>query len=534
MEEKMNKPVNIKHGMDAKIAIKEGIDIVARTVESTLGSSGQFVIIDHENMHPQVTNDGVTVAKAIYLKDPFANLGAKIIKEVATKTNSDSGDGTTTATLLAQRMISNGMKHLLASSNPMKIKQGIEIAVKQVVQELAEQSKTVKGIDDIRQIAIISANDTELGTLIADAYNKVGKEGIVLIEEGRDSKTVVELIEGMSFERGWLSSYFYNKVNGNCEFEDVDILIINEKVDSINSIIDLLNKILIHARPLLIIVNDLEGDALGSIVLTKMNKGLPVCAVKCPWFGDRQKDILEDIAAATGATILGKHLGHNNLNKLEASVVGHAKKVIVSKESTVIVTDDKPELKAKVQERIDSINIRINEALGEFDKDKERERLGKLTGGLAVIKAGGTTDSEMLARKYKIEDAVNAVRSAVQEGVIPGGGYILAKIAKEYIYDRNMESEVMAGCKIVIDALSEPMKQIANNAGYVGEVVLNESMTKNMLFNAKSGQYELPCETTVIDPKKVARTAIENAASITITFLTTNALMTDEPDEVKK
>lgn len=528
----MNKPVNIKYGMDAKMAIKEGIDAVAKTVVSTLGSSGQYVIIDHENMHPQVTNDGVTVAKAIYLKDPFANLGAKIIKEVATKTNSDSGDGTTTATLLAQTMIDNGMKHLLAKSNPMKIRTGIIKAVDSIVATLKSLSKPVNGIDDIRRIATISANDEELGTLIADAYDKVGKEGIVLIEEGRDAKTTVELTEGISFERGWLSSYFGNKPNGNCEMEDVNILIINERVENINAIVDLLNRIVANQKPLLVICNDLEGDALGSMVLSKM-KGLPVCAVKCPWFGDRQKDILEDIAAATGATVLGKHLGHSNLNKLDTSVCGHVKKVVVSKENTVLVVDLTPERRTKIEERIEGIRVKIAESLSEFDKDKERERLGKLTGGLAVIKSGGTTDSEMLARKYKIEDAVNAVRSAVQEGIIPGGGYTLARIAKTFLLDVNEEQDVKAGIHIVVDALTEPLKQIANNAGYIGDVILNNSMSTNELFNAKTGKYESPLETTVIDPTKVARTAIENAASITVTFLTTNALMTEEQEEKK-
>ena len=516
----------------ARVALKKGVDQLANAVKVTLGPKGRNVVIDHGFGSPTITKDGVTVAKEIDLEDKFENVGAALVKEVASKTNDTAGDGTTTATVLAQAMINEGLKLVAAGINPIEIRQGIEKEVSEVINKLKKMSKQISTKEEIAQVASISANDPEIGKIIAEAIESVGNEGVITVEEGQSFGVEKEVVEGMQFDKGYVSHYMVtNTETMKAELDDPYILITDRKVAAVQEILPLLEKVLqTGKKDLVVIADEIEGEALTTFVVNKLRGVFNVVGIKAPGFGDRRKAMLEDIAILTGGRVISEEVGLK-LETADLSDLGQARRVIVSKDNTTIV-DGKGD-KKNIQERIEQIKREQELADSDFDRDKLQERLAKLAGGVAVIKVGAATEVEMKEKKSRIEDALNATRAATMEGVVPGGGLALA-LASE-AFDLNDNSSV--GRKIVAGAILEPIKQIATNAGQDGSFVLyniidkNKDSNKPIGYNAITGKFEDMVEAGIIDPTKVVRCALENAASAAMMSLTTEAIITDKKEE---
>ncbi len=518
---------------DARTKLKRGVDMLANTVKITLGPKGRNVLIDKKFGAPTVTKDGVTVAKEIELEDHFENIGAQMVKEVATKTSDDAGDGTTTATLFAQAIYREGLKNVTAGHNPMAIKRGIDKAIKIVTADIKKMSKPVKGKADISQVGTISANnDKVIGDLIAEAMEKVGKDGVITVEESKSAETKLEVVEGMQFDRGYVSPYFVTDPDSmEAVMEDPLILIHDKKISSMKDLLPVLEKIAQAGKPMLIIAEDIEGEALATLVVNKLRGTLKISAVKAPGFGDRRKAMLEDIAVLTGGKVISEEAGFK-LENAVMSDLGTAKKVTIDKDNTTIVegAGEKEGIKA----RIGQIRKHIDDTDSDYDREKLQERLAKLAGGVAVINVGAATETEMKEKKARVEDALHATRAAVEEGIVPGGGVALLRAMKS-LNDMKIDEEEMVGVKIVRKALEEPIRQIAENAGVEASVVVNRVMAESGAFgyNAQTDTYEDLEKAGVIDPTKVTRMALENAGSIAGLLLTTEAVVVDKPDDKK-
>jgi chaperonin GroEL len=519
--------------VEARAALKRGVDQLAEAVKVTLGPKGRNVVIDKKFGAPTVTKDGVTVAKEIELSDPLENMGAQMVKEVATKTSDNAGDGTTTATVLAQAIFREGLKNVTAGANPMAIKRGIEKAVAAVVEELKKISVPTSGKKEIAQVGSISANnDKEIGDLIADAMEKVGKDGVITVEEAKGLETTLETVDGMQFDRGYISPYFVTDPEKmEAVLEDGFILIHDKKVSSMKDLLPILEKIAQQGRPLLIIAEDVEGEALATLVVNKLRGTLKVCAVKAPGFGDRRKAMLQDIAVLTGGQTISEELGL----KLENAVIndlGRAKRIVVDKDNTTII-DGNGEEKA-IEGRIKEIKAAIENATSDYDKEKLQERLAKLAGGVAVINVGAATEAEMKEKKARVEDALHATRAAVEEGIVPGGGVALLRAQRALKGLKFDDSEETVGVEIVRRALEEPIRMIVQNAGAEGSLVVEKvraSKDDAFGYNALTDTYENLVQAGVIDPTKVTRTALQNAASIAGLLLTTEALVVEKKEE---
>ena len=517
----------------ARDKLKKGIDKLADAVKVTLGPKGRNVALDKKWGSPTVTKDGVTVAKEIELEDPFENMGAQMVKEVASKTSDVAGDGTTTATLLAQSIFREGLKNVTAGANPMALKRGIEKAVETVVGEIKKMSKEVTDKTEIAQVGTISANnDKSIGDLIADAMDKVGKDGVITVEEAKTTKTELEVVEGMQFDRGYLSPYFItNPDTMDALLEDPLILIHDKKISVMKDLLPVLEKIAQMGKPFLIIAEEVEGEALATLVVNKLRGTLKVCAVKAPGFGDRRQAMLEDIAVLTGGKVISEELGFK-LENAAVSDLGKAKRVTIDKENTTIVegggkTED-------IKGRVNQIKKQIDETTSDYDQEKLQERLAKLAGGVAVINVGAATETEMKERKARVEDALHATRAAVEEGIVPGGGVVYLR-AIPALDKLKLDGDEMIGVKIIKKALEEPIRLIAENAGVEGSIVVNQVKEKSGAFgfNAETEQYEDLIVSGVIDPTKVTRIALENAASIASLLVTTECLVADKPEEKK-
>jgi len=522
----------IKYDEDARRALLRGIDKLADTVKVTLGPKGRNVVLDKKFGTPTVTNDGVTIARDIELEDPFENMGAQLIKEVATKTQDVAGDGTTTATLLAQAIIHEGMKNVVAGANPMIMRKGIEKAVKAVVEELKTFSKPVETKEAIAQVASISADDEEIGELIAEAMEKVGKDGVITVEESKSMGTTLEVVEGMEFDRGYISPYMVTDTEKmEAVLDDPYILITDKKISSVQDLLPILEKIVQQGKKLLIIAEDVEGEALATLVVNKLRGTLTCVAVKAPGFGDRRKAMLEDIAILTGGQVISEDLGID-IKNIDINMLGQARQVRVDKENTTIV--DGAGDKENIKKRINSIKAQIEETTSDFDREKLQERLAKLAGGVAVIQVGAATETELKEKKTRIEDALSATRAAVEEGIVPGGGtaFIDALPALDRL---QAEGDELVGINIVKKALEEPVKQIAKNAGYEGAIVVEKvkASDKGIGFDARRGEYGGMISKGIVDPTKVTRSTLQNAASIAAMVLTTEAVVTEIPEKEK-
>ena len=519
----------IKFSEDARSKMLKGVDKLANTVKSTIGPKGRNVVLEQSYGSPTITNDGVTIAKAIDLEDHFENMGAKLVSEVASKTNDIAGDGTTTATVLTQAIVNEGMKNVTAGANPVGIRRGIELATKAAVDALHEMSHTVESKSDIAQVASISSANEEVGKLIADAMEKVGNDGVITIEESKGIDTSLDVVEGMQFDRGYLSQYM---VTDNDKMEaDLDnpyILLTDKKISNIQEVLPLLQSIVQQGRPLLIIADDVDGEALPTLVLNKIRGTFNVVAVKAPGFGDRRKAMLQDIATLTGATVITDDLGLQ-LKDTTVEQLGSAGKVTVTKENTTIVEGAGD--KDKIAERVEQIKKQISETTSDFDREKLQERLAKLSGGVAVIKVGAATETELKERKYRIEDALNATRAAVEEGFVPGGGTALVNVIGK-VAALEEEGDVQTGINIVKRALEEPVRQIAENAGLEGSVIVEKlkEQKDGVGYNAAADKWEDMVEAGIVDPTKVTRSALQNAASVSALLLTTEAVVADKPE----
>ena len=519
---------------EARRSLMRGVDALANAVKVTLGPRGRNVVIDKKFGPPTIINDGVTIAKEIELEDPFENMGAQIVKEVATKTNDVAGDGTTTATVLAQAMVKEGLKNVTSGANPMLIKRGIEKAVNEIVAHIKSEAKQIKGKEEIAQVATISANnDNEIGELISDAMEKVGKEGVITVEEAKSLETNLSLVEGMQFDRGYISPYFVTNADSmTAELEDALVLLYEKKISNMKELLPVLEKIAQTGKPFIIIAEDIESEALATLVLNKMRGVLNVCAVKAPGFGDRRKAMLEDIAILTGGQVISEDLGMK-LENATLEQLGKAKKITVDKENTTIVEGGGK--KGEVQSRVSVIKKQIEETDSDYDREKLQERLAKLSGGVAVINIGAATEVEMKEKKARVEDALSATRAAVEEGVIPGGGitYLHAQAKLDSIKLENADEQV--GVNIVKRAIEEPIRMIAANSGLDGSVVAIEAKKQkgNMGFNALTNEWVDMLKTGIIDPAKVSRSALQNAASIASQVLTAEVIITDIPEPEK-
>ncbi len=521
----------LRFSEDARSAILNGVNILADAVKVTLGPKGRNVVIEKSFGAPNVTKDGVTVAKEIELSDKFENMGAQMVREVASKTNDDAGDGTTTATVLAQAIYREGAKIVAAGHNPMELKRGIDKAVTAVVEELKKISKPIKDQKEVAQVGTISANnDPEIGKLIAEAMEKVGKEGVITVEEAKTAETTLDVVEGMQFDRGYLSPYFVtNPEKMEASIESPYILIYDKKISSMKDLLPLLEKVVQRSKPLVIIAEEIEGEALATLVVNKLRGTIQVAAVKAPGFGDRRKEMLQDIATLTGGTVISEEMGH----KLEATRLedlGTAKKVTIDKDNTIIV--DGAGKKTDVEARVKTIRGQIEETSSDYDREKLQERLAKLVGGVAIINVGAATEVEMKEKKARVEDALNATRAAVEEGIVPGGGTALLRAGKVLAGLTGLSPEQQAGVKIVQRALEEPLRQIAGNAGFEGSIVVDKVVTNTSAsfgFNALTEKYEDLILAGVIDPTKVARCALQNAASVAAMMLTTETLIAEKP-----
>ncbi len=524
-------PKQIKFDEQARAALKRGVDKLANAVKVSLGPRGRNVILDKGYGSPTVTNDGVTIAKEIELEDKFENVGAQLLQEVASKTNDVAGDGTTTATVLAQALIQEGFKNLAAGANPQAIRHGIEKGVTAVVEELKKMSKSVSGKDEIAQVASISANDPEVGKVIAEAMDKVGKDGVITVEESQGLITESEVVEGMQIDKGYVSPYMVtNPDRMEAVYADPYILVTDKKIAGVHEILPLLEKVAQSGKKELVIVaEDVEGEALATFVVNNLRKTFNTLAVKAPGFGDRRKEMLSDIAALTGATVVSEDMGLKFEN-VGMEVLGSARKVIATKETTTFV-DGKGD-QAKIKDRIAQIKKEIENSDSDFDKEKLQERLAKLSGGVGVIKVGAATETEMKERKYKVEDALNATKAAVEEGIVVGGGVALVRAAGA-LSKLKVSVEEQIGVNILMRAMEEPLKQMAENAGKDGAVVVDDVKRHegNYGYNGASDKFEDLVAAGVVDPAKVTRSALQNAASIAIMFLTTEAVVTDIPEK---
>src|SRR3989475_1466498 len=523
----------IVHGEDSRQAILRGVNILADAVKITLGPKGRNVVLDKKFGSPTITKDGVTVAKEIELKEPLENMGAQMVKEVASKTSDVAGDGTTTATVLAQAIFREGVKTVAAGANPMAVKRGIERAVEAAVEKIKELSKPVKG-EMIAQVATVSANnDSTIGNIIAEAMKKVGKDGVITVEEAKTLETTMDLVEGMQFDRGYLSHYFVTDPDRmECVLENALILIHEKKISTMKDLLPVLEQIAKMGRPLLIIAEDVEGEALATLVVNKLRGTLQAVAVKAPGFGDRRKAMLEDIAILTGGKSLTEDLGIK-LENVKVEDLGKAKKIVIDKDNTTLVEGAGKH--AAIEGRVKQLRTQIDDTTSDYDREKLQERLAKLVGGVAIIKVGAATETEMKEKKARVEDAMHATRAAVEEGIVPGGGvaFIRAVPALEKL---KLEGDEQIGVNIVKRALEEPLRMIASNAGQEGAVVLGkvkESKDANFGFNAATEEYTDMISAGILDPAKVTRTALQNAASISALMLTTEALVSEIPEDEK-
>ena len=523
----------IQFGTDARSKMLNGINILADAVKVTLGPKGRNVVIDKSFGSPRTTKDGVTVAKEIELADKFENMGAQMVKEVASRTNDEAGDGTTTATVLAQAIVREGLKQVAAGLNPMDLKRGIDLATSKVVDEIKKMARDVKDSDEVAQVGTISANgEAEIGQQIADAMQKVGNEGVITVEENKGLETETDVVEGMQFDRGYLSPYFVTNADKmTSELEDCMILLHEKKLSSLQSMVPLLESVIQSQKPLLIIAEDVEGEALATLVVNKLRGGLKIAAVKAPGFGDRRKAMLQDIAILTGGQVISEDLGMK-LESVTMDMLGTAKKVQITKDETTIV--DGAGAKAEIESRVTQIRSQIEETSSDYDREKLQERVAKLAGGVAVIRVGGMTEVEVKERKDRVDDALNATRAAVQEGIIVGGGVALLQAGKalEKLKGGNPDQE--AGIAIVRRAIEAPLRQIAENAGVDGAVVagkVRESNDTSFGFNAQTEEYGDMFKYGVIDPAKVVRTAMEDAASVAGLLITTEAMVADKPEK---
>jgi chaperonin GroEL len=522
---------DVKFGSDARKQMMDGVNILANAVKVTLGPKGRNVVIDKSFGAPTITKDGVSVAKEIELENKFENMGAQLVREVASRTNDVAGDGTTTATVLAQSILQEGMKSVAAGMNPMDLKRGIDKAVREAVKQIHLLSTPADDQKAIAQVGSISANsDTKIGELISQAMDKVGKQGVITVEEGSSFEDTLEVVEGMQFDRGYISPYFANKQDSlTAEFENPYILLVDKKISNIREIVPLLEQVMQQSKPLLIIAEDVENEALATLVVNNMRGGLKTCAVKAPGFGDRRKAMLQDIATLTGGTVISEEIGLT-LETATLEQLGTAKKVTVGKENTVIVNGAGNT--ADINERVDSIRRQADESTSDYDKEKLQERMAKLAGGVAVIKVGAATETEMKEKKDRVDDALHATRAAVEEGVVPGGGVALVRAMNALSELKGDNDDQDAGINILRRAMESPLRQIVTNSGEEASVVVNEvkNGTGNYGYNAATGVYGDMLEMGILDPAKVARSALENAASIAGLMLTTEAMITDLPE----
>ena len=521
--------------VEARQHLKKGIDTVAQSVRITLGPKGRNVVLEKKFGAPTVTNDGVTIVREIELKDPMENTGAQLLREVATKTNDVAGDGTTTATLLAQTMINEGFRNVTAGANPMQLKIGIEKAVEAVVEEIKKLSVPVKGHEDVAHVAAISSQSDQIGTLIADAMDKVGKDGVITVEDNQAMATELEVVEGMQFDRGYVAAYMVtNPDRMEAVLDEPYVLITDRKISSIQDLLPVLEKVVQMGKPLLIVAEDVEGEALATLIVNKLRGTFTAVAVKAPGFGDRRKAMLEDMAILTGGTVVSEDLGLK-LDQTKIEQLGKARKVTVTKDDTTIVVDaeNDPKRMAAIQGRIKAIKSQIEETTSDFDKEKLQERLAKLAGGVAVIKVGAATEVEQKEKKHRIEDALSATKAAVEEGIVAGGGTVLLNAQKKLDGGLGLKDDQATGVAIVRKALEEPVKQIALNAGKEGSLIVQQIRTSKPGegYDALNDKFVNMFEAGIVDPAKVTRSALQNAASIAAMVLTTEAMVTEVPEE---
>jgi chaperonin GroEL len=522
---------DVRFAGDARDKMLRGVDILANAVKVTLGPKGRNVVLDKSFGAPRITKDGVTVAKEIELEDKFENMGAQMVREVAQKTNDLAGDGTTTATVLAQAIVREGAKSVAAGMNPMDLKRGIDIAVSAVVKDIEKRAKKVGSSAEVAQVGTLAANgDTKVGKMIAEAMQKVGNEGVITVEEAKALDTEVEIVEGMQFDRGYLSPYFItNAEKMVAELEDAFVLLHEKKLSGLQAMLPVLEAIVQAGKPLLIVAEDVEGEALATLVVNKLRGGLKVAAVKAPGFGDRRKAMLEDIAILTGGQLISEELGIK-LENVTTAMLGRAKKVIIEKEKTTIV--DGAGKKKDIEARIGQIKAQIEETTSDYDREKLQERLAKLAGGVAVIRVGGATEIEVKEKKDRVEDALNATRAAVEEGIVPGGGVALLRAKKAVGKITNGNADVQAGINIVLKALESPTRQIAENSGVEGSIVVGKIMehkSETYGFDAQSEEYVDLVDSGIVDPAKVVRAALQDAASVAGLLVTTEAMVAEAP-----
>jgi chaperonin GroEL len=522
----------VRFGGEARERMLRGVDILANAVKVTLGPKGRNVVIDKSFGAPRTTKDGVTVAKEIELDDKFENMGAQMVREVASKTNDIAGDGTTTATVLAQAIVREGAKNVAAGMNPMDLKRGIDLAVTAAIEDIKAQSKKVKGSDEVGQVGTISANgEKSIGDMIAKAMQKVGNEGVITVEEAKTAETELDVVEGMQFDRGYLSPYFITNADKMvAELEDAYILLHEKKLSSLQTMLPILEAVVQTSKPLVIIAEDIEGEALATLVVNKLRGGLKVAAVKAPGFGDRRKAMLEDIAVLTGGQVISEDLGIK-LENVTLDMLGRAKKVRIEKENSTIV--DGAGKKADIQARCGQIKAQIEETTSDYDKEKLQERLAKLAGGVAVIRVGGSTEVEVKERKDRVDDALNATRAAVEEGIVPGGGVALLRAKQAVTKLSSKNADVQAGINIVSKALEAPIRQIAENAGVEGSIVVGRVLEKSgsFGFDAQNEEYVDMIKAGIIDPTKVVRVALQDAASVASLLITTEAMVAEKPKD---
>jgi chaperonin GroEL len=523
----------VRFSSDAREKMLRGVDILANAVKVTLGPKGRNVIIDKSFGAPRITKDGVTVAKEIELEDKFENMGAQMVREVASKTNDKAGDGTTTATVLAQAIVREGAKYVAAGMNPMDLKRGVDLAVTEAVKDIAKRSKKIKDSAEVAQVGTISSNgDKSIGDMIAKAMQKVGNEGVITVEEAKTAETELDVVEGMQFDRGYLSPYFItNAEKMIAELDDAYILIHEKKLSSLQPMLPVLEAVVQSGKPLVIIAEDIEGEALATLVVNKLRGGLKVAAVKAPGFGDRRKAMLEDIAILTGGQMIAEDLGIK-LENVTLQMLGRSKRIRIEKENTTIINGVGK--KADIEARISQIKAQIEETTSDYDKEKLQERLAKLAGGVAIIRVGGSTEVEVKEKKDRVDDALNATRAAVEEGIVPGGGVALLRAKQAVAKLTSDNGDVAAGIKIVLKALEAPLRQIVENAGLEGSIVVNkvaENKSQTFGFNAQTEQYVDTIATGIVDPAKVVRVALQNAASVAGLLIMTETMIADAPKD---
>ena len=524
---------DVRFSSDARDRMLRGVDILANAVKVTLGPKGRNVVIDKSFGAPRITKDGVTVAKEIELEDKFENMGAQMVREVASKTNDTAGDGTTTATVLAQAIVKEGAKYVAAGMNPMDLKRGVDLAVTEAIKDIQARAKKIQSSDEVAQVGTISSNgDASIGKMIAEAMQKVGNEGVITVEEAKSLETELDVVEGMQFDRGYLSPYFItNAEKMVVELEDPYILIFEKKLSSLQAMLPVLEAVVQTGKPLLIVAEDVEGEALATLVVNKLRGGLKVAAVKAPGFGDRRKAMLEDIAILTNGQMIAEDLGIK-LENVTLPMLGRAKKVRIDKENTTIV--DGAGKKKEIEGRVSQIKAQIEETTSEYDREKLQERLAKLAGGVAVIRVGGATEVEVKEKKDRVDDALNATRAAVEEGIVPGGGTALLRAKKAVAALKSTNADIQAGINIVLKALEAPIRQIVENAGCEGSIVvgkIGENTSETYGFNAQTEEYVDMIKAGIVDPAKVVRTALQDAASVSGLLITTEAMIADTPKD---